>query len=127
MGQLKSEVSLVFACYLARIKILTLLIPVFLLGTTSDVTAGTSKKNRNVLRSGEEKYLYKGLHSNKVSPLVRGVKKNMEDRGITAKSARAFGVSAMSNPLVKVDKDGNIHTYIRVLGSGSAERSRLES
>jgi subtilisin family serine protease len=127
MGQLKSGASLVFACYLARAKILSLLILVFLLGTISDVTAGTSKKNRKVLRSGEEKYLHEALHSNKISPLVRGVKKNMEDRGITAKSARAFGVSALSNPLVKVDEDGNIHTYIRVLASEDAERSRLDS
>lgn len=90
MGQLEAGASLIFACCLARAKILTLLIPVFLLVTTSDVTAGTSKKNRKVLRWGEEKYLHKTLHCNKVSPLVKAVKKKMEDRGITAKSARAF-------------------------------------
>jgi len=51
----------------------------------------------------------------------------MESRGITAKSARAFGVSALSNSLVKVDEDGNVHTYIRVLTFGSAERAQLEA
>ena len=127
MGQLEAGESLVFACSLARAKILTLLIPVFLLVTTSDVSAGISKKNRKVPRWSEGKYLRKTPHSNKISPLIRAVKKKMEDRGITAKSARAFGVSALSNPLVNVDEDGNIHTYIRVLASGDAERSRLES
>jgi hypothetical protein len=116
-----------FKVRFAITKLLTLLIPVFVLGTISVATAGEHKENRRVYRWGEEKYLHDILNSSKVSPLLRAVKENMEDRGITAKSARAFGVSALSNPLVKVDEDGNVHTYIRVLTFGSAERAQLEA
>jgi len=116
-----------FACSFKRAKILTLLMAVLLLGTISAATAGTRKKNGKVLRSGQDEYVHNVLHRKKVSPLVRAVKENLEDRGITARSARAFGASALSNPLVKVDERGNIHTYIRVLTYGNAERSRLEA
>jgi len=116
-----------FKIHFARTRLLTLLIPVFVLVTVSAASAGENKENRRVYRWGEEKYLRDILNSSKVSPLVRALKENMEDRGITAKSARAFGVSALSNPLVKVDEDGNVHTYIRVLTFGSAERAQLEA
>jgi len=108
-------------------KLLTLLIPIFVLVTVSPASAGENEENRRVYRRGGKRYLHDILNSSKVSPLVRALKENMEDRGITAKSARDFGVSALSNPLVKVDEDGNVHTYIRVFTFGSKERAQLEA
>ena len=116
-----------FKVRFAITKLLTLLIPVFVLVTVTAATAGQNREKGRVYRWGEEKYLRSIFSSSKVSPLVRAVKENMEARGITAKSARAFGASALSNPLVKVDEDGNVHTYIRVLTFGSAERAQLEA
>ncbi len=116
-----------FKIHFARTKLLTLLIPVFVLLTVSAAAAGENKKSGRVYRWGETKYLRDILNSSKVSPLIRALKENMEDRGITGKSARAYGVSALSNPLVKVDEDGNVHTYIRVRNFGSAERAQLEA
>ncbi len=110
-----------------RIKLLILLIPIFLSVLLSVASAGENEKKQRVYRSGEEKYLHKILNSSKVSPIVRAVKEEIEVRGITTKSARAFGVSALSNRLVKVDKDANIHTYVRVRTFSSAERAQLEA
>ncbi|MCG6917134.1 MAG: S8 family serine peptidase [Deltaproteobacteria bacterium] len=116
-----------FKNHLAIIKILTLLIPVFVLVTVPAAAAGVNKQDRRVYRWGEKKYVHGILKSSKVSPMVRAVKENMEGRGITAKSARGLNVSALSNSLVKVDEDGNIHTYIRVHYFGAAERAQLEA
>ncbi len=112
---------------LAIKKLLVLLIPVFVLVTVSAVAAGENKQNRRVYRWSEKKYLHDILNSRKVSPIVRAVKENIEDRSITARSARGLNYSALSNPLVKVDEDGNIHTYIRVHSFGAAERTQLEA
>ena len=112
---------------LAIKKLLVLLIPVFVLVTVSAAAAGENKQNRRVYRWGEKKYLHEILNSRKVSPIVRAVKENIEDRSITARSERGLNYSALSNPLVKVDEDGNIHTYIRVHSFGAAERAQLEA
>ena len=112
---------------LAIKKLLVLLIPVFVLVTVSAAAAGENQQNRRVYRWGEKKYLHEILNSRKVSPIVRAVKENIEDPSITARSARGLNYSALSNPLVKVDEDGNIHTYIRVHSFGAAEIAQLEA
>ena len=113
---------------LARAKLPALLIAFFLLGTISVASAGKNKENRIVYRWGRAKDLRDILNnSSKVSPLVKAVKKKLEDLQVTTKSARGFEVSEPSNSMVKVDEDGNIHTYIRVRSFGNGEEAQLES
>jgi hypothetical protein len=116
-----------FKIHFGRTKLLTLLIPVLVLVTLSAAAAGENKKNRRVYRWGEENYLRGILNSGKVSPLIRAVKVEMEGLGITTEKARNFRTPALSNRLVKVDEQSNIHTYINIYTFGSAERAQLES
>ncbi|MBW2409101.1 MAG: S8 family serine peptidase, partial [Deltaproteobacteria bacterium] len=51
----------------------------------------------------------------------------MMGRGLTRQNARARGASAFSNPLVRVDRQGNIQTYVYVDFFGAAEQVLLES
>jgi hypothetical protein len=112
--------------HFGRTRLLTLLIPVFVLLTVSASKAEENKAKDRVYRWDEKSYLNDILSSRKVSPILRGVKKKIEDQSITARSGRGFGVSSLSNPLVKVDNNGNIQTYIRFHTFGKAERAQLE-
>jgi subtilisin family serine protease len=112
--------------HFGRTRLLTLLIPVFVLLTVSASKAEEKKAKDRVYRWDEKSYLNDILSSRKVSPILRGVKKKIEDQSITARSGRGFGVSSLSNPLVKVDNNGNIQTYIRFHTFGKAERAQLE-
>ena len=111
----------------AIIKLLALLIPVFVLVTVSPATAGENEQNRRVYRRGGKRYLHDILNSSKISPLLKAVKDKLKDEQITAKIAGGFDVSGLSNSMAKVDKDGNIHTYIRVHSLGNLEEAQLES
>ena len=51
----------------------------------------------------------------------------MEGLGITAEKARTLKTPSLSNRLVTVDAQSNIHTYIQVYTFGSAERAQLEA
>ena len=91
----------------ARPRILLLLIPILLLTVQPDSAAGQN--------------------SSKVSPLIRLKKKEIQAQVISRRATRAFDASLLSNKLVKVDGDRNIHAYIRVDTFGSAERAKLEA
>jgi hypothetical protein len=116
-----------FKIHFARRKLLTLLIPVFVLVAVSAAAAGENKKNGRVYRWGETKYLHDILNSSKVSPLLKAVKEKLKDHQITTKIAGGVDVSGLSNSMVRVDEDGNIHTYIRVHSLGNLEEAQLES
>lgn len=64
---------------------------------------------------------------NKVSPSLKAVIDKAEARGITRQTARALRASTLSNPLVRVNNQGNIQTYIHVDAIGNAERAMLET
>jgi len=92
---------------MARVKLLILLIPIFLLVSLPDAATGQSPSN--------------------VSPIIRMKKEEIQAQAISRRVTRAFGAPALSNSLVKVDEAGKIHTYIRVYTFGSAERVQLEA
>ena len=64
--------------------------------------------------------------SRTVSSLLRSVLSEIKARGITRENARRRGISALSNPLVKVNEDGAIHIYIHVSTLGADEKAKLE-
>jgi len=116
-----------FKVRFAITKLLTLLIPVFVVVTVTAATAGQNREKGRVYRWGEKKYRHDILSSSKVSPLVKAVKEKLKDQQITARIAEGIDVSGLSNSMVKVDEDGNIHTYIRVHSLGNLEEAQLES
>ena len=92
---------------MARVKLLILLIPIFLLVALPDAATGQS--------------------SSKVSSSLRAMMTKIKDRHISRYSVRSFGLSTLSNRLVRIDAGANIQTYIRVYTFGSAERAQLEA
>ena len=111
----------------AKRRLVLLLIPIFVVGTGLVPTLGYSKSQGRAYRSGDVSYLNPALGSGKVSPLIRAVREEMEGLGITREKARTLKTSALSNRLVTVDAQSNIHTYIHVYTFGSAERAQLEA
>jgi hypothetical protein len=65
--------------------------------------------------------------SEKVSANLRAVISEMTAHGITRQNAPTRAVSGFSNPLVRVDAQGNIQTYIHVDAVGTEKRTLLES
>jgi subtilisin family serine protease len=111
----------------ARLRLLVLLIPIFVVGMLFVAAPGYGKSRGRGYRSGEVKYLNPALDSGKVSPLIRLKKEEIQAQAISRRATRALGAPALSNRLVKVDGDGSIHAYIRVDTFGSAERAQLEA
>jgi subtilisin family serine protease len=111
----------------ARLRLLVLLIPIFVVGMLFVPAPGYSKSRGRGYRSGDVKYLNPALGSGKVSPLVRAVREELKARGITRENARSRDASALSNNLVRVDADGNIQSYIRVHTFGTDKKSQLEA
>jgi len=92
---------------MARAKLFILLTAIFLLSVPANAAYGQSSGN--------------------VSPIIRMKKEEIQAQAKSRRAVRAFGAPTLSNRLVKVDGNGNIHTYIRVYTLGSAERSQLEA
>ena len=111
----------------AILRLLVLLILIFVVGILFVPAPGYSKSRGRGYTSGEVKYLNPALGSGKVSPLIRLKKEEMEGLGITAEKARTLKTPSLSNRLVTVDAQSNIHTYIQVYTFGSAERAQLEA
>jgi hypothetical protein len=65
--------------------------------------------------------------SGKVSASLRAVMEEMAARGMTRQNARELGASALSNPLVRVNEEGSIQTYIYVHTFGAEEKALLET
>ena len=74
---------------------------------------------------GQETYSSSGLE--KVSANLRVVIAEMTAHGITRQNASTSGASDFSNPLVRVDAQGNIQTYIYVDTVENENRTLLES
>ena len=96
-----------------------------LLGTLTNATYGQQVANGPFIEVIPGKHLEKTQTPGKVSPLLGSVLSKIEARGITMKNAREQGVSALSTPLVKVDEDGYLHTYIHVASLGQAGKAAL--
>jgi hypothetical protein len=65
--------------------------------------------------------------ADKVGDKLKATIADMMGRGLTRQNAPARAASAFSNPLVRVDRQGNIQTYLYVDVYGAAERVLLES
>ena len=65
--------------------------------------------------------------SGKVSASLRAVMEEMVARGMTRQNARELGASALSNPLVRVNEEGSIQTYIHVHTFGAEEKVLIET
>jgi hypothetical protein len=65
--------------------------------------------------------------ADKVGGQLKATIADMMGRGLTRQNAPARAASAFSNPLVRVDQQGNIQTYVYVDVYGAAERILLES
>lgn len=65
--------------------------------------------------------------SKKVSSSVRAMIQKMEALGITKTNAKELGASSLSTPLVHVNDEGRIQTYIYVRSIGVDERALLEA
>jgi len=118
---------MMFTIHLTRTRLLTLLIAVFVLVTVPAATAGERKENRKVYRWGQEKSIRGILKASKVNPLVRAAKEKLAERQITTRIPGEIDAAGLSNSMVKVDGDGNIHTYVRVHSLDNVEQAQLES
>ena len=70
---------------------------------------------------------YSSIDSEKVTTNLRAVIAEMTAQGITRQNASTHGASDFSNPLVRVDAQGNIQTYIYVDAVESKKKTLLES
>ena len=65
--------------------------------------------------------------SKNVSSSLRAMIENMEALGITKENAKELGASSLSTPLVKVNDEGSIQTFIHVNAFGVDEKALLEA
>jgi hypothetical protein len=112
---------------MVRIKLLFLLIPVFLLCTVTGVTAGKDDSRWIPYAASKEPPLDTNPGSSRVSPNLRAVLNKMKVRGITRQTARQLEASTLSNPLVRVNDEGKIQTYLHVHALGAQEKALLET
>jgi hypothetical protein len=63
----------------------------------------------------------------KVSPSIKAAIATMMSQGISRECANGQGVSLFSGSVVKVDRQCNIQTYIRIKSFGLEEKSALET
>ncbi len=105
--------------------VLSLILVGVFLGAFANVSHGQEVTEGPFLEVIPGKHLEKTQTPGKVSPLLGSVLSKIEARGITMKNAREQGVSALSTPLVKVDEDGYLHTYIHVASLGQAGKAAL--
>jgi hypothetical protein len=112
---------------MARIKLLFLLIPVFLLCAVPDATAEKDDSRWIPYAASNKTYYDTNPRSNRVSPNLRAVMNKMRARGITRETARQLDASALSNRLVRVNDEGKIQTYLHVHSLGAQQRALLET
>ena len=81
-------------------------------------------------KNPSEKELYQRSRtipgSDKVSSSIREVLNEMEAQGMNRQNARERNAASLSNPLVKVNEEGSIQTYIHVDTFGDEEKALLE-
>ena len=111
----------------AKRRLVLLLIPIFVVGTGLFPALGYSKSQGRVYRSGDVKYLNPALGSGKVSPLIRLKTEEIQGQAISRRVTKGLAAPALLNKLVRVDEDGNVQCYIRVLTFGTDERTQLEA
>lgn len=92
-----------------------------------DVTVGNADSGRSPQEVIKGKPGDPARGSDKVSAHIRAVINEMEKRGITRQNARELGASSFSNPLVQVNEEGDIQTYIYVSTLGKEEKALLEN
>ena len=111
----------------ARRRLVLLLIAIFVVGTGLVPAPGYSKSQGRVYRSGDVKYLNPALGSGKVSPLIRLKMEEIQGQAISRRVTKGLAAPALLNELVRVDDDGRVQCYIRVLTFGTDERTQLEA
>jgi hypothetical protein len=82
-------------------------------------------ESTSVSEYGQDTYPSEG--SEKVTANLRAVIAEMTAHGITRQNASTRGASDFSNPLVRVDAQGNIQTYIYVDAVATEKMALLES
>ncbi|MGD8370451.1 MAG: S8 family serine peptidase [Syntrophobacterales bacterium] len=112
---------------MARIKLLFLLIPVFLLCAVPDATAEKDDSRWIPYAASNKTYHDTNPGSSRVSPNLRAMMNKMRARGITRETARQFEAPALSNSLVRVNDEGKIQTYLHVHSLGAQEKALLET
>lgn len=65
--------------------------------------------------------------SKNVSSSLRAMIENMETLGITKENAKELKASSLSTPLVRVNDEGNIQTYVHVISFGVDEKALLDT
>ena len=75
---------------------------------------------------GHAKEVFSPISKN-VSSSLRVMIENMEALGITKKNAKELGASSLSTPLVRVNDEGSIQTYVHVRTFGVDEKALLEA
>jgi hypothetical protein len=90
--------------------------------------AFAQKRHLSEVRDNETfKMLNIAPAADKVGDELKATIADMMGRGLTRQNAPARAASAFSNPLVRVDQQGNIQTYLYVDVYGAAEQVLLES
>lgn len=94
---------------------------------SSRMSAGITKKQES---APDESGLNKTLSSHsskKVGSSLKAMIEKMEALGITIENAKKLKASSLSTPLVKVDNEGKIQTYVYFRAFGLDEKSLLEA
>ena len=85
------------------------------------------KKEVSVLDTkGHEKVVTSSI-SEKVSSSLRAMIEKMKSLGITKENAKELKASSLSTPLVRVNDEGSIQTYVYVRTFGVDEKAHLEA
>jgi hypothetical protein len=81
--------------------------------TTSCQTSGPSEQPPSSVAKATNKVPASSVMA-KIAPPIRHVVQRMQDDGVTGQNVAARTTTSYSNPLVRVDARGRIHTAIRV-------------
>ena len=113
---------------ITRMMLVFWFVPIFLLGALSLSDEASGQRVQKLLldyKARKDAGTIPG--SGKVSASLRAVMEEMVARGMTRQNARELGASALSNPLVRVNEEGSIQTYIHVHTFGAEEKALLET
>lgn len=94
---------------------------------SSQKTAGVAKKNVSASDTKANEKVVSSPVSEKVSPSLRSMIENMEALGITKDNAEELAASSLTTPLVRVNDEGSIQTYVHVETFGVDEKALLET
>ena len=94
---------------------------------SSQKTAGVAKKNVSASDTKANEKVVSSPVSEKISLSLRLMIEKMETLGITKDNAEKLEASSLTTPLVKVNDEGSIQTYVHVETFGFDEKALLEA